>query len=265
MSSNLEQRGHVRGSRRARAPLCLDRRVGRRRGPVVVRAQLTDRAVDVADRLGAEASPSRRFRQSGATPIASASSTRSRAWSRIQSMPRERAKTSSGSRGVTKASRTAFSSSRLAASPRCSASRRAGGRAHRRRPRPRRRPGPRCVTAICATKEPETSGRLRQEPAPSSRAHVSHRQTPSVAAARAAVAGRVISQARPIWRTIAQWTWRRRRRPPPMPTTEDATTWRGRVGAAEERGAEDDARRRGLACESLERLDPVDASAHGRE
>ena len=51
------------------------------------------------------------------------------------------------------------------------------------------------------------------------------------APASSAVAGIVISQARPICRTTAQLTWCTRRRPAPMPTTEEATTWLVDVGA----------------------------------
>ena len=73
----------------------------------------------------------------------------------------------------------------------------------------------------------------------------------------------VTSQASAIWRTIAQWTWRQRRRPPPTPTTEEATTWVVETGAPTSERAEDHRRRRRLAGEPLDRLDAVDAPAHG--
>src|SRR5689334_942534 len=74
-----------------------------------------------------------------------------------------------------------------------------------------------------AAQKPDNVGSLGQEPVPA--LHTSHCSTPYMAAASTAVMGIVISQARPISRTISQWTWRNRFRPRPTPTTDDATTW----------------------------------------
>ena len=104
--------------------------------------------------------------------------------------------------------------------------------------------------------------RLGQEPAPLP-PHVSHRQSASPPAASSAEIGIVISQASPIWRTSDQLTWCRRLRPPPIPTTEEATTCEVEVGAPTSEAPEDHARRRGLAGQPFDRLQAIDALAHG--
>ena len=179
-------------------------------------------------------------------------------------MPRESANTSSGSSGVTNAARSAVSSSRLAASPRCSASRTPSAAAGSPAAHAPNASSPSSVTATWRAQQPEHVGRLGQEPPPPPR-HDNHPHSSTAQPPSTTVAGIVIAHARPIWRTTAQRTWCQRRRPTPTPITEEATTWVVDTGAPTTEAPRITPAEAVWLARPVDGLDAVDAATHGAD